>query len=328
MWTRFSWPALIIAILLSQYLFIDNINPYVLKIINFAGINIILAVSLNLINGFTGQFSMGHAGFMAIGAYMSSVASLYIKAHYPNLVDDPLFSHFVYLAVIFIGGLFAALSGFLVGLPSLRLRGDYLAVVTLGFGEIIRVVILNIDAVGAARGMPGIPNLNTFAWTYVFALLTIYTITRLMKSAKGRELLSVREDEIAAEAMGVNTTQVKIFAFTFGAAFAGMAGALFAHELSFLSPASFESKRSFEIIIMVVLGGMGSITGSVFTAVLLTALPEMLRDLQDYRMVIYSLVLILLMILRPSGIFGNRELHSFFPSRIQKFFGINKAFEA
>jgi branched-chain amino acid transport system permease protein len=206
-----------------------------------------------------------------------------------------------------------------VGLPSLRLKGDYLAIVTLGFGEIIRVVILNIDAIGGARGMPNIPALSTFGWVYTTVVVAIFTVWRLVNSAHGRAFLSVREDEIAAEAMGVNTTRAKVRAFVVGAFFAGVAGGLFAHYLRYLNPATFDFNRSFEIIIMVVLGGMGSITGSVIAAVFLTLIREALRPLQeltrlDFRMVIYSLLLIILMLTRPNGLFGRKEFTSFLPS--------------
>jgi branched-chain amino acid transport system permease protein len=203
-----------------------------------------------------------------------------------------------------------------VGLPSLRLKGDYLAIVTLGFGEIIRVVILNVDAIGGARGMPNIAPLSTFGWVYTLAIVTVFTIWRLVNSAQGREFLAVREDEIAAEAMGVNTTRAKVRAFVIGAFFAGAAGVLFAHFLRYLNPQTFDFNRSFEIIIMVV-------TGSVVAALFLTGIREALRPLQeltrlDFRMVIYALLLIVLMLTRPNGLFGTREFMSFLPAGLRK----------
>jgi branched-chain amino acid transport system permease protein len=316
---KYGWLSLLGLILITQIFFVDQIDLYALKIINFAGINIILAVSLNLINGFTGQFSMGHAGFMAIGAYTAGATSLYFKNYFPALIEDPILSHAIFLFVIIFAALLSAVAGLLIGLPTLRLKGDYLAIVTLGFGEIIRVLILNIEALGAARGLPGVPALNTFTWTYVLALGTIFFIARYVNSKQGRELLAVREDEIAAQAIGVNTTKAKILSFIIGASFAGIAGALFAHEINILTPTSYDIQKSFEIIIMVVLGGMGSISGSVFAAILLTALPEALRGLEEYRMLIYSLMLIVLMLGRPRGIFGNKELSDFLPNSIKKF---------
>jgi branched-chain amino acid transport system permease protein len=292
-------------------------NPYYFSILIYAGINITLASSLNLVNGLTGQFSMGHAGFMAVGGYVAAFMnmSLFMDVHFagmPNFVSEGLF---LFLSLI-VGGLAAAALGYIVGLPSLRLKGDYLAIVTLGFGEIIRVLILNMDFIGGARGIPGIPQWTNFFWVYGVALVCIVSINRLMDSSHGRALLAVREDEIAAEATGVNTTKYKVIAFVIGAFWAGVAGALFAHFLTYLNPSTFDFNRSFEIIIMVVLGGMGSMTGAVFAAVFLTVLRESLRPLQeltqlDFRMVIYSLMLIILMLTRPNGFLGTKELTDF-----------------
>jgi len=303
--------AIAIVVILDQF-FIPNLNPYFLSVIMYAGINIILAVSLNLVNGFTGQFSMGHAGFMAVGAYSAAAWTTYLQGSHPNLLEG-FVSNFVFVAILIFAGLVAAAIGYVVGLPSLRLKGDYLAIVTLGFGEIIRVTLLNIDSLGAARGMPNIPGLTCFGYVYSVVILTVFAVWRLLKSAHGRAFLSVREDEIAAEAMGVNTTSTKIKAFVLASFMAGVAGGLFAHYLRFINPATFDLNRSFEIIIMVVMGGMGSVTGSVVAAGFLTVMREALRELQqvtliDLRMVIYSLVLIVLMLTRPDGIFGNKEL--------------------
>lgn len=290
------------------------ISPYLFMILMYAGINITLAVSLNLVNGITGQFSIGHAGFMSVGGYASAFLSLtYLDGI--QIVGLPLaISNGLLFAVsLLTGGLVAAALGYVVGLPSLRLKGDYLAIVTLGFGEIIRVVFLNIDAVGGARGMPGIPKLANFGWIYAVAFLCIYILNRIMHSSHGRAFLAVREDEIAAQAMGINTTRYKVSAFVIGAFFAGVAGGLFAHYLTYLNPKIFDFNRSFEIIIMVVLGGMGSMTGATFAALFLTGLKELLRPLQDLtgidlRMVIYSLLLIVLMLTRPNGLMGTKEL--------------------
>ena len=281
-------------------------------ILVYSGINIILAVSLNLVNGFTGQFSMGHAGFMSVGAYTSSFLALQLYDKAPSAFEEP-YVMFTFAGLILCAGLVAAVMGYIVGLPSLRLRGDYLAIVTLGFGEIIRVVFLNMDAVGGARGIPGIPKLTTLSWVYTVAVITVFFVWRLVTSSHGRGLLAVREDEIAAQSVGVNTTQSKVRAFALGAFFAGTAGALFAHYLTFINPQTFDFNKSFEVIIMVVLGGMGSITGSVVAALILTFLREYLRLLQDYtqvdlRMIIYSLLLIVMMLNRPNGIFGRKEI--------------------
>jgi branched-chain amino acid transport system permease protein len=297
----------------------DEIDPYVFAIIMYAGINVILSVSLNLVNGFTGQFSMGHAGFMSVGGYLSA----YITTNLDPATLQGAPGTAIFVGSLVAGGLLAAAAGYLVGLPSLRLRGDYLAIVTLGFGEIIRVIILNVDAIGGARGMPNIPPLASFGWVYTFVIVTVFMIWRTINSAHGRAFLSVREDEIAAEAMGVNTTRAKVRAFVLGAFFAGVAGGLFAHYLRYLNPQTFDFNRSFEIIIMVVLGGMGSVTGSVVAAIFLTVIREALRPLQeltriDFRMVIYSLLLIALMLTRPNGLFGTRELTDLLPAKLRK----------
>jgi branched-chain amino acid transport system permease protein len=300
-------------------------NPYTQFVMLLILTNVVLATSLNLVNGFTGQFSLGHAGFMAVGAYTS--AWLVTR---PELAVLPDYLRFLLLPIA--AGLLAAVAGYIVGLPSLRLRGDYLAIVTLGFGEIIRVILLNSDAVGGARGMYGIPStaavptlgmsefVAQFSVASIWTVITFVTLWRIVHSAKGRAFLSVREDEIAAEAMGINITQTKVRAFVISAFFAGVGGALFAHSVKYLNPATFTFTKSVDIIIMIVLGGMGSFTGSVIAAAIITVLPEMvLRELQqitgvDLRMVIYSLMLILFMILRPSGILGTREATDIFKS--------------
>jgi len=299
--------------LVLQQLVAPHIYPYWLSILIYSGINITLAVSLNLINGMTGQFSIGHAGFMAVGAYVSSILSVFYFAKIRILGIPEDWSASLFFAVSLVaGGLVAAFLGYCVGLPSLRLKGDYLAIVTLGFGEIIRVVFLNMDAIGAARGLPGIPQLSSFGSVYAIAFLCVFFCYRLKHSPKGRALLAIREDEMAAQIMGVNTTRGKVFAFSVGAFFAGIAGGLFAHHLAYINPKIFDFNKSFEIIIMVVLGGMGSITGATLAAVFLTFLREVLRPLQeltgmDLRMVIYAIILIVVMIKRPQGLMGLRE---------------------
>lgn len=307
-------PVVVLAALLALNAWLPRaVNPYVFQVLILIGINIILAVSLNLVNGFTGQFSIGHAGFMAVGAYASAMFSLHLgqpavaallAAHVPAGVAQGA----MLLVALVLGGLLAAIFGWLVGLPSLRLRGDYLAIVTLGFGEIIRVLILNIDAVGGARGLPGIPHWADFFWVFLGVAVVLALARNLARSTHGRAMFAIRDDEIAAEALGVDTTRYKVTAFVLGAFFAGVAGGLFAHYLSYLNPGSFTFLKSIEIIAMVVLGGMGSLTGSVLSAIVLTLLPEVLRPVKDYRMVIYSLLLIVLMITRPQGLLGTREL--------------------
>jgi branched-chain amino acid transport system permease protein len=292
--------------------------PYLLQIVCLAGINVILAVSLNLINGFTGQFSIGHAGFMAIGAYAASYFTVTFGGRLREAVGFlPEFGResLVLLVGLSIGALLAAVAGFLVGVPSLRLRGDYLAIVTLGFGEIIRVIIQSLDAVGGARGFAGIPKLANFFWIYGFAALTILIVYRIVHSSFGRTLIAIREDEIAAEAMGVHTTRAKVISFVVSSAMAGVGGGLFAHYLMYIHPASFTFLKSFEIIIMIVIGGLGSISGSILGAVLFITLTEGLRQFAQYRMVLFSLLLIVIMIVRPQGILGHREFVTFLTRR-------------
>ncbi len=288
---------------------VQTVNPYLYRILVLCGLNAILAMSLNLVNGITGQFSIGHAGFMAVGAYTSAAFTVYAAPRLFGL--DPaaggLTAAGPFLCAILIGGACSAAAGFLVGLPSMRLRGDYLAIVTLGFGEIIRVAILNIDAVGGARGFAGVPHLTNLAWVLGGVLATFFTIRHLMRSYHGRAFLAIREDEIAAESLGVPTTRYKVTAFVIAAFFAGVAGALFAHY-TYLHTNSFTFMKSIEVIVMVVLGGMGSLSGSLLGATLLTALPEALRFASADRLIIYSFLLIILMISRPQGILGRKEL--------------------
>ena len=262
---------------------------YAFQNINHIGIAIILAVSLNLVNGLTGQFSIGHAGFMAVGGYVTAL----LLINGPQ--DDPY--RIFFIAALAAGALAAGLAGYIVGKPSLRLRGDYLAIVTLGFGEIIRVIIENTRAFGGAIGLSPIPHRADFTWIWAFAIITILISKRLRDSTHGRAFLSVREDEVAAEAMGVDTTGYKVRAFVISSALAGIAGGLSGAFEGNLAPQSFTFVRSFEVVAMVVLGGMGSITGSTIAAAVLTLLPEYLR----------FLALIVLMLVRPRGLFGTTE---------------------
>jgi len=283
----------------------SSIDPYFLDVLTTIGINIILAVSLNLVNGYTGQFSLGHAGFMSVGAYMSAAITLFIG---PKLLGTSggttLSQAGLFLAALLAGGFSAAFAGLLVGIPSLRLKGDYLAIVTLGFGEIIRVIFQNVEFLGGALGLNGIPNYTTIAWVVAFVVITIFTVVCLIHSTYGRGFLATHDDEIAAEAVGLNTTRYKIVAFVIGAFFAGIAGGLYGHFRLTISPAGFDFTKSIEIVVMVILGGMGNTPGVILAAILLTLLPEVLRPIAEYRMIIYSLLLIVLMILRPQGLFN------------------------
>ena len=267
----------------------------------FAGINIILAASLNLINGYTGQFSLGHAGFMAVGAYVGVVLTTNFQMAFP--------------VASLVGGITAGLLGALIGLPTLRLRGDYLAIATLGLGEIVRIVIINVPYVGGAAGFKGIPHHTDFTWVFCLMLVTLFIIKNFVNSRHGRACLAIRENEIAAESMGVNTTRYKVLAFSIGAFFAGVAGVLFGHNMYILSPASFTFMQSFNILIMVVMGGLGSMTGSIAGALVVTFLSAALASFPNARMIIYALALILLMFYRPQGLFGYVEVTAMQPLR-------------
>ena len=267
----------------------------------FAGINIILAASLNLINGYTGQFSLGHAGFMAVGAYVGVVLTTNFHVAFP--------------IALLAGGVAAGLLGALIGLPTLRLRGDYLAIATLGLGEIVRIVIINVPYVGGAAGFKGIQHLTNFTWVFFLMLVTLFIIKNFVNSRHGRACLAIRENEIAAESMGVNTTVYKVLAFTIGAFFAGVAGVLFGHNMYILSPASFTFMQSFNILSMVVMGGLGSMTGSIAGALVVTFLSAALASFPNARMIIYALALILLMFYRPQGLFGYVEVTAMQPLR-------------
>ncbi|MBI2842572.1 MAG: branched-chain amino acid ABC transporter permease [Armatimonadetes bacterium] len=287
--------------------------PYYFRIILLSGIAVIAAVSLNIVNGFTGQFSIGHAGFMLVGAYASAGITMFARpftesvlrsAHVPDVMLMPL----QFAAAIAVAALAASIVGLLVGLPSLRLRGDYLAIATLGFGEGIRAIFVTVDAVGGASGLHNIPPLTSFVWVFLGVVGVIITARNLAASTHGRALFAIREDELAAQAVGIDTFRYKVLAFLISAAWAGVAGALLAHLDLGIDPRSYSFMKSVEIVVMVVLGGLGSVTGSVIAAVGLTWLPEILRPVAEYRMVFYSALLVLLMLLRPRGLFGRKEL--------------------
>lgn len=331
------------------------LDAYYYDIVLGVGISIILAAGLNLVNGYTGQFSLGHAGFMGLGAYLGSAMSLGLKFNYmalpvwegsaiwylfkalslvlalavnallalhnglvPIAQSLPGFASF--LMALLYGGAIAALAGLLVGVPSLRLKGDYLAIVTLGFNEIIKVLIQNSEALGAQTGLRGMVQHTNFFWTFAFAALTVYVVSNLVNSTYGRGFLAVRDDEVAAEAMGINTTKYKVLAFVIAAFFAGIAGGLYAHFKQFIHPEGFNFMKSVDIVVIVILGGMGNTVGVCIAAVLLTLLPEALRkvakiewlpdwlqQVAENRMILYSLLLIILMLARPQGLFGGWE---------------------
>jgi branched-chain amino acid transport system permease protein len=335
-------PVIAATVVLAVLQLLLGTSEYFVYLASLVGVNVVLAVSLNIINGMTGQFSIGHAGFMAVGAYVAGTTSLLLEddqlSFLPPAASDQLFL----LLSLLLGGTTAGLFGFLVGLPSLRLRGDYLAIVTLGFGEIIRVVIQNSDGLsktlgavpglslvgefvgrfGGALGVSGVPQRSTFfmVWFWVFVLVLLSR--RLADSSHGRWLKAIREDEVAAEAMGVDTTSYKVRAFVVSSFFAGIAGGLFAHFVPIINPGSFTFVKSMEVVVMIVAGGLGSTTGAIVAAVFLTLLPEGLRSLflqlgggdaslaqkvDQVRMPIYGVLLVIIMLTRSQGLFGTHE---------------------
>ncbi len=320
------------ASLLLHFVVAPASGPFATKLVMDAGINVILAVSLNLVNGFTGQFSIGHAGFMAVGGYTAGLVTYYGSM---LLWGSPAANggflgggELLFLAACLAGAAVAALAGLVVGLPSLRLRGDYLAIVTLGFGEILRVllqrtgdVLPTAEAVlrtplpalathvGGALGFTGIPFYTSPFWVGIFVTVMLVVAYRLKSGSHGRSFLAIREDEVAAEAMGIPTTRVKVTAFVLSALFAGLAGGLFAHLVgTTLNPRELGFQKSFDVVIMVVLGGMGSISGAAIAAVILTLLPELLRSFSEYRMILYAALLVVVMIVRPHGLLGLGEV--------------------
>lgn len=255
-------------------------------------INIILAISLNLVVGFLGELSLGHAGFMSVGAYAGCLFSIYTENLLSGAIRFPL--------AIIIGGLVAAVFGLIIGIPVLRLKGDYLAIVTLAFGEILRSIIINLDFTGGASGLKSTPQDSSFVFAFVMVIITLFFITNLTNSKYGRAIMSLRDNRIASEACGVNANYYKLITFVISAFFAGIAGVLYGHNFSILNASTFDYNKSIEILVIVVLGGMGSIRGSIISAIIITILPEILRFSSDYRMLIYSLVLIAMMIFSSS----------------------------
>lgn len=309
-YTRYIITAAVLALIYVFVIFLVNqgiISDYLLRLMKQIGIFLIAALGLNLILGFTGQFTMGHAAFMSIGAYGSAIMTKNFNMPFP--------------IALLVGIILSAILAALIGYPILRLKGDYLAICTLGFGEIVKVIIQNVDYVGGARGISGIPGKTSFLIVFIGAALCYAILKNLIHSSKGRAIMSIREDEIAAEAMGINSTKYKMIAFVIGSSMAGLAGGLYAHFNSFIDPASFNFAKSIELITYVVLGGMGSLSGTVIGTTILIYLPEALRGLSDifktYRILIYAVLLVIMMIFRPQGILGTREISI---SNIIKFF--------
>lgn len=306
---KYFWPLFLVAglALCTTVSVFEFLDLYLQLVLIYVGINIILTASLNLINGYMGEFSVGHAGFMAVGAYTASLLTVHVFP--PGAVS------FLFPLAILAGGLVAALVGFLVAIPSFKTRGDYLAIVTLAFGMIVKSILENIDAVGGPRGLLGMEKLTTLPWVFFWTVLSVWVIRNLVYSNFGRGVLSIREDEIASDLMSVNTRHVKMIAFVVSSFFAGIAGGLFAHALQFINPRMFDIIKSTDILIMVYLGGIASISGSIIGAIIYTILLEILRPLGVWRMVLMPLMLVLLMIYRPQGIMGMKESRLFIPLR-------------
>jgi branched-chain amino acid transport system permease protein len=301
-----------------------GVIEYVQRILLIAGINVILAVGLNLINGTTGQFSIGHAGFMAVGAYAAAFTGVHLAPSVAALLGAGSVADAVtFNAALLVGAVLAGATGVLVGLPSLRLKGDYLAIVTLGFGEIIRILLNNAQFLGAATGYSGnsaagLPTYTNFFWVFFWVLVVVVLIRNVTFSQTGRSLVAIREDEIAAEAMATPTTRLKVLAFTLSAATAGIAGGLFAHMQSGIRPEDFKFDKSIDMIVMIIVGGLGSISGAALGGVFVAVTLEVMRDLQQYRLVLYALLLIVIMLIRPEGLLGSRELGLAFFRRSRK----------
>lgn len=279
-------------VLLAVMVEFKLLNRMMLSLVIPVGINVILAVSLNITVGFLGELSLGHAGFMALGAYTSALFTINVEGVPPLLA---------FLLAILLGGVVAAFFGLIIGIPVLRLRGDYLAIVTLAFGEIICGVINVLPVTGQAMGLSRIPQYSTYVWVFFAAVITVLVSMNLLKSRHGRAICAIRDNYIAAEAMGVQVTRFKIMAFTVAAFFAGIAGAFYAHNVTFIKPTNFDYNKSIDILVYVVLGGMGSIKGSVIAAVVLTILPNLLRSADNLRMLLYAAALIVIMIFNAGG---------------------------
>ncbi|MDR1787782.1 MAG: branched-chain amino acid ABC transporter permease [Treponema sp.] len=301
----------------------EVLNQYVQNVLMSIGINIIFAASLNIVNGYMGEFSCGHAGFMAVGAYVSSVLSLILFTNnkFTGAALLPEWSALVVFPfVILAGGVAAAVAGLIVAIPSFKTRDDYLAIITIASNYIITAAINNMDVIGGSRGLMGMKNVIfgmsgaipfpwTLFWILVFTGLALLLIKRLMGSTLGKGISAIRYDEVSAEIMSVNTNRMKLLAFMFSSGLAGVAGGLFAHQLGFINPASFGIMKSTEGMVMVYLGGMGSLSGSALSAVFFTFLLELMRPLQIWKWVVIPLLLILLMQFRPEGLLGNREIN-------------------
>jgi branched-chain amino acid transport system permease protein len=356
---RFSAPlltifGLVIVLVLAQIKYIDS---YLQTVLMFIGVNIILSTSLNIINGYMGEFACGHAGFMAVGAYVSSILNVMLFTNDKNFgleLLPPEMAAFFFPLTLIIGGIIAAITGLLVAIPSFKTRDDYLAIITIAANYIIISTLINMESIGGPRGFMGMKKIvfamqDTFdipwmlLWVGVFCTLNVMAIRRLMSSTYGKAIIAIKQDEIAAEIMSVDTDRIKLVAFMFSSGLAGIAGGLFAHILGYINPNSFGILKSTECLVMVYLGGMGSLSGSVLSAIIFTLLLEALRFVipaidmvlhtvhllpdsyelsQVWKWVIIPLLLILIMQFRPEGIMGDRELSDIFP-RLKRYFSFS-----
>jgi branched-chain amino acid transport system permease protein len=332
LWLYLAFSLVILAVCHYQAL-----TAYAQLVLMFIGINIILSSSLNLINGYMGEFSCGHAGFMAVGAYVSSILNVWLftfhKVFGPPVLS-PSSAVYLFPVTLLAGACAAALAGLLVAFPSFRTRGDYLAIITLAVNYIVKSSVENIQVIGGARGFMGMRKVIEemeavwripwiMFWILVFTGLTVWVLHRFVSSSYGKGIVAIRDDEIAAEIMGVDTRRMKVAAFMLSSGMAGLAGGLFAHILGYINPGTFTIMKSTEVMVMVYLGGMGSLSGSVLSAVVFTLILEVLRPLQVIKWVVIPLLLILLMLLRPEGIMGNRELTDVFPG-LRRWFSAHK----
>lgn len=305
----------------------EAIGLYYLSVMMFMGVNIILSTSLNLVNGNMGEFSCGHAGFMCVGAYVSSILGVLLFSKdkiFGAPLLDPGLAIYLFPFVIIIGGVAAAIAGLLVALPSFKTRGDYLAIITIAANYIIISLIENLGVIGGSRGFMGMKKvMNAMSdtvdlpwmviWVFVFTILTIWILRRYNSSTFGKGVSAICQDEVAAEIMSVNTNKMKAITFMLSSGLAGVAGGLFAYIIGYVNPGSFNILKSTEVLVMVYLGGMASLSGAVMSAMFFTILLELLRPLQIWKWVIIPLILIIVMQFRPEGIMGNRELSDVFP---------------
>lgn len=299
---------LLLYFLISGAYRIGLINTYHLQILMFVGINIVMTVSLGMINGFTGQFSIGHGGFMAVGAYASVfVTTIIFQLLGYTPLGRTIWGYLLFFAAVLFGGGCAAGTGFLIGLPTLRIRGDYLAIVTMAFGEVIRTIIRVSSPLGGPRGVSGIPGTSNITIIFVFTVGSVWFMRNFLASTYGRASRATRDNELAAEIMGINTTKQKILVFAIAALFAGCSGGIYAHIMQYIHPDSFTFMKSLEYLIYLYVGGANSISGAMTGAVIFTIILEAFRKFSIWRMVFYALLLIIVMLFRTEGILGDRE---------------------